>query len=114
MLDTCTIDLPLAGQVYDPATDFYITPSTELYFGRCRVKAVDNADQVVDAGAEVVSLWPFEVLVPMSVVGLVRDAVVTVRTSALDPELVGLRLRIRAVGQGTFVTARRLGCEVQA
>lgn len=114
MLDACTITDAAAGQVYDPATDSYVTPPGAVrYTGPCKVTSRDNADRQVEAGAETVSLWPVVVSVPMTVVGVEVDDVVTVTASALDPGLVGARFRVRQVPSGSFLTARRLGAEVQ-
>lgn len=114
MTDTCTITAASGPQVYQPATDSYVTPPGVLrYSGKCRVKPRDNADREVEAGGATASLWPYVVSVPMSAVGIEDDDVVTITASALDPELIDAKLRVRQVAQGTFLTARRLGCEVQ-
>jgi hypothetical protein len=114
MVDTCTITDGATQQVYDPATDAYITPpGATRYTGPCKVTARDNADRQVEAGAETVSLWPVVVSVPMSVTTVQVDDVVTVTASQLDPALAGARFRVRQVPTGSLLTARRLGCEVQ-
>lgn len=114
MLDACTIGHPDGDEVYDEGTDGYVTPLTTFYTGACKVKPRDNADRVVEAAGQTVSLWPYVVSVPMSVEDVVLDDVVTVTACDLDPSLVGVQLRVRQVTQGSFVTARRLGCEVAA
>lgn len=113
MVDACTIDRPLGESTYDPVSDGYVQAVTELYAGRCRVKPRDNTDRQVEAAGESVMLWPYIVSVPMSVTSVTDDDVVTVTASALDPALVGVRLRVRQVAQGSLLTARRLGAEVQ-
>lgn len=114
MVDACTITAANAVQVYDETTDAYTTPDgASRYTGRCKVTPRDNADRQVEAGAQTVTLWPFVISVPMSVTGIQDDDVITITASALDPALVGLVLRVRQVAQGSFLTARRLGCEVQ-
>lgn len=114
MLDACMITNAAAVEVYDVATDAYITPAgASRYTGPCRVKPRDNTDRVVVAGEQATSLWPFVVSVPMAVVGCEVDDVVTITASSADPDLVGLKLRVRQVAQGSSITARRLGCEVQ-
>lgn len=112
MVDSCTIGRPVSGQVYDPATDSYPTPMTQLYAGPCRVKPRDNADRVVEAAGETVSLWPYVVSVPIGMETADLDDVVTITACPLDPSLVGRQLRVRQVLAGSFVTARRLACEV--
>lgn len=115
MVDTCTITAPAAGEVYDPGTDSYVTPAGAVrYTGPCRVKPRDNADRVVDAAGQSVSLWPYVVSVPLLATEEVQlDDVVTITASA-DPAAVGLRLRVRDVPRGALLTARRLACEVQS
>lgn len=116
MQDTCTIRQPSTRGPLDPTTKQHAeVPGAVVYTGQCRVKpAAGNQDRVVEAGEQPVSLWPFTVSVPMTAVGLGVDQVVTIDTSALDPELPGTRLRIKQVALGTHLTARRLGCEVNA
>lgn len=113
MLDACTIDHPLGEPEFDEGDDAYVTPVSELYAGACKVKP-NGTDRQVEAAGESVTLWPFIVSLPMSVEDVEVDDIVTVTASALDPSLVGLELRVRQVAQGSFVTARRLGCEVEA
>jgi hypothetical protein len=113
MTDTCTI--AEGDQVYDPVTDSYVpADGATRYAGACTVTARDNADRQVEAGAETVSLWPIIVSVPMSVTTVQVDDVVTVTESRLDAALVGARFRVRQVPTGSFLTARRLGCEESA
>ena len=117
MVDACTISLPAAGGSFDTDTGTYAPGApTALYTGKCRVRHAggQSGDRQVQHGEQQISLWPFVVSVPTSVVGLRPDAVVTITASALDPDLVGLVLRVRDVIQGSHVTARRLGCEVNA
>lgn len=115
MVDTCTITAGAATEVYDEATDTYVTPAGAVrYSGACRVKPRPHADRVVEAGAETVSLWPYLVSVPMGVTGVELDDNVIVTACALDPSLVGTRLRVRQVQQGSHLTARRLSCEVES
>lgn len=114
MVDTCTItaDVPL---VYDEESDTYVTPAGSLrYSGPCKVKPRDNVDRVVEAGAQTVSIWPYVVSIPMSVTTVELDDVITVTACPLDPALVDTRLRVRQATTGTYLTARRLGCEEQS
>lgn len=114
MVDTCNITAGVAGQVYDAASDSYVTPAgAARYSGPCRVRPGRAGGREVEAGAATVALWQYVVSVPMSVATIEDDDVVTVTASALDPSLVGKRLRVREVVRGSHVTARRLGCEEQ-
>lgn len=114
MVDRCMIaaDVP---PVYDPATDAYVTPPGAVrYTGPCRVKPRDNADRVVAAGEQTVSLWPYTVSVPLRARGVTVDDLLTVTSAGLDAGLVGLVLRVRDVPKGSLMTARRLGCELSS
>lgn len=111
MQDSCTITRAGGGSSFDPATGTYTDPaSTTVYTGKCRVKPRNLVDRTVQAGEQQVSLWPFEVSVPVSATDVDLDDVVTV-TGSIDPSLVGRTLRVRSVARGTFLTARRLDCE---
>lgn len=115
MTDTCTITRGGGGKVFDPAAGEYVTaPGEQVYSGRCRVRPRDNADQVVEAGGQNISLFPYVLSVPVSEVAFAVDDLVTVTASVLDPALPGLVLRVRQVNVGSQVTARRLGCEQDA
>lgn len=115
MTDTCTITRGGGDRVFDPPTGEYVTTAgAQLYSGRCRVRPRDNADQVVEAGGQTVSLFPYVVSLPVSAVPFAVDDLVTVTDSRLDPALVGVLLRVRQVNVGSQVTARRLGCELDA
>lgn len=115
MTDACTVTRGGGERTFDPATGRYVTtPGGPVYTGRCRVKPRDNADQVVEAGGQNVSLFAYVVSVPVSDVAFEVDDLVTVTSSVLDPALPGLVLRVRQVNVGSQITARRLGCEVDA
>lgn len=117
MVDSCRIERRSSGApVFDATSGTYTDPaSTDLYVGPCRVRNYrQNNDRVVQFGAEPVSLWPFVVSVPIDVTGLQVDDLITITASVLDPGLNDLRLRVRDVTLGSQVTARRLGCEVNA
>lgn len=114
MVDTCSIsaDVP---PVYDAASDSYLpAPGTLRYAGPCRVKPRDNADRVVEAAGQTVSLWPYVVVVPVDATDIEVNDRVTITAAGLDPELTDLVLRVRDVPKGSLLTARRLGCEVQS
>lgn len=115
MVDGCVIARPAGGApVLSAVTGGYTQPTSQIYAGPCRVKPRDNADRVVDAGGQAVSLFPYVVSVPIGAERYEVDDLVTVTASELDPSLPGLVLRVQQVGAGTHLTARRLSCEVNA
>ena len=114
MTDACTITRGTGTRTYDETTDTYVVvPGPLLYTGPCRVKPRNNVDRVVEAGAQTVSLFPFVVSVPISSVHFDVDDTIVITASALDPALPGMRLRVRSPLEGSQISARRLGCEVQ-
>lgn len=111
MLDACTITRNDGDPVFDSTTGTYSQPTTPIYTGKCRVKpSVLSGNTTVQAGEERVALWPYSVSVPVAVADVRLDDIVTVTTSA-DASLIGVTLRVRSIGRGTFITARRLDCE---
>lgn len=110
MLDTCTISRA-GAETFDDATGTYSDTESTVYSGKCRLKpSVLSADRVAQAAERQIALWPFSVSLPVDVTDVELDDVVTV-TASQDPSLVGVRLRIRSVARGTYLTARRVDCE---
>lgn len=112
MEDTCTITRSGGEPVFDDTTGTYTTPAAStVYSGKCRVKpSALSGNTTVQAGEERVALWPYAVSVPVSVVDVELDDLVTVTASA-DASLVGRVLRVRSTARGTHITARRLDAE---
>jgi hypothetical protein len=117
MVDTCTITRldPDSPPVFDPQTGGYTTQGViTVYSGKCRVSAHKTRfDRVVEAGAEPVSLVRLFVDVPVQDISYQVDDIAHV-DSSVDPAMVGLDLRVRQPEFGSQITARRLGCELDA
>jgi hypothetical protein len=116
MGETCTITRtnPAPGP-FDPVTGMYATPTPlTVYSGPCRVKGNVRADRIVHAGEQPVTLYRFTVSVPVGSTVFEVDDTVHVTASALDPGMAGLNLRVREPEYGSQITARRLGCELNA
>lgn len=115
MVDRCTIRRP-STVAYDDALDRDVpVPGAVQYQGPCEVLPRDNADRVVDAGGETVSLWPYRLRVPVEGTETVQlNDEVTVDSGGFDAALVGLELRVLDVPVASLRTARRLGCEVRS
>lgn len=118
MVDECTITRGGDTGTMNETTLQYDDPEpgTTVYTGKCRVKHASGqaSDRVIQYGEQAVSLWPFQVSIPVSVTGVQVDDIVTITSSTLDPDLVDTELRVRDVVRGTHITARRLGCELNA
>jgi hypothetical protein len=116
MTDTCTITRgnPNPGP-FDTVTGTYSTPAaTVIYTGKCRARGSARFDKVVDAGGQPITLYRFTVSLPVDGTVFHVDDIVLLTSSALDPALAGLLLRVREPEFGSQITARRLGCEVNA
>jgi hypothetical protein len=114
MVDTCTITRAGSGDpVYNEADDTYTYPTASTsYTGKCRVRPAGTQDVDHVVGADPVWARSYIVSVPVSETNTTVDDVVTITASALDPALVGQRLRVQGVLKGSHITARRLACEV--
>lgn len=111
MVDTCHITRDGGPRTFDKATNSYSGGTTDVYTGKCRVKPSPlSANSSVQAGEQAVSLWPYIVSVPLSVTGVELGDLVEI-TDSRDPALINQQLRVRTVGRGTHLTARRLECE---
>lgn len=111
MIDTCHISRAGGGRTFDKTTNTYSDGATDIYTGKCRVKPSSlSSNTTVQAGEQAVGLWPYVVSVPLSVSGVELGDVVRI-TSSRDPALEDRELRVRVVGRGTHLTARRLECE---
>lgn len=112
MTDTCTITRPAATGTLNPTTGQVVKTATTIYTGKCRVKA-EAGTSVGDVGAgetAAARVTPI-VSIPLSAATVHSGDRVLVSASS-DDELDGKALLVRAVAVGTFLTARRLICEV--
>ncbi len=117
MGDRCTVTRrdPNGKPVLNPVTGTLSGPlPLTVYTGICRVTAKTRFDKVVAAGGEPVTLYRFIVSVPIQDVAFEVDDIVHIDASAFDPAMVGLELRVRQPEFGSQITARRLGCELNA
>ncbi len=110
MVDACTVTRPGAAGTFDPDTGTYTNPTgTAVYSGPCEVQVSDGlTTQNPEAGGQELTITRLTVKVPVSVVGVRVDDVVTVTASLLDPDLVGRVFKVTAGHAKSFLTARRL------
>lgn len=113
MVDACTVTRLNGSGTLDPdGLSYSGAPAADsIYEGKCRVRRTGTQGDEQQAGDKTIGVTGFLVSLPMTAVGVQLDDLVTVTASALDPDLVGRRLRVSAVTRGTHVTARRLQCE---
>jgi hypothetical protein len=112
MTDTCRVYALSATGTLDPATGQIVRTETPIYTGKCRVKAeVGTSVGDVAAGETGTSRVTPVVSLPIAADTVRAGHRVEVLTST-DPGMTGRRLLVRAVQPGSFVTARRLICEI--
>lgn len=107
MTDTCTITRE-GPRVLDTATGQNAPSVTAIYAGKCRVRPQPGiATRDVRAGDQVIGTHAPVVSVPVEVVDVAAGDIVTV-TASRDPGLIGRRLLVQVVAEGSQITARRL------
>lgn len=108
MRDACTITRE--GAPVTDANGDVTRPSVTLYAGQCRVQQAQAQAQRQDAGEDHLLLLRLEVQLPMTVTGLEAGDLITIDTSASDPDLPGREFRIHDLAHKTDATARRVQC----
>jgi hypothetical protein len=112
MTDTCTVVRLAAKPTLNTETGRNEYAETVIYTGKCRVKA-ERGTSVGDVGAGETAtsrVTPI-VSVPVTVTGIKAGDRVRLGDSSDDAQ-DNATLMVRAVQTGTFITARRLICEV--
>lgn len=108
MVDTCTIQHP-TGETLDPVTD-QVTPTySTTYAGVCRIQQQQPYAERNDAGQQYQLLLRIEVQLPVRVIGIFPDDVVTIVTSR-DADLVGRKFSVRDLAHKTDASSRRIQC----
>jgi hypothetical protein len=108
MADACTITRS-GAPVTDANGDVTNTPAT-IYTGKCRVQQHQATADEKDIGEDNLLLLRIEVQLPMTVTGLEVGDIITISTSAYDPDLPGRVFRIHDLAHKTEATARRVQC----
>src|SRR5438045_283872 len=86
MVDTCLIRRR-TSEATDPDTGVVTPTYTQVYAGKCRVQQQVPVSRPADIGQDAVWLARLELQLPMSVVGVQSNDLVTITASALDPDL---------------------------
>lgn len=108
-VDTCTIKR-VTGEVTD--IDGNVTPTyTTLYTGVCRVQQQQPYAERKDVGQAYLLALRLEVQLPMTVVGLEPDDILTIVTSLMDADLAGREFVVRDLAHKTDATSRRIQCQ---
>jgi Family of unknown function (DUF6093) len=110
MIDACTVQRVTGSATND--TTGVVTPTySTIYTGKCRVQQVVPIAKPANVGEAAVWLQRLVLQLPMSVVGIQSDDLVTITASVLDGDLVGRTFHVRELGHKTHATARRVQLE---
>ncbi|MGP9528584.1 DUF6093 family protein [Glutamicibacter sp. AOP5-A2-18] len=110
MLDTGLVERSL-GLVTDPVTAVVSEVWETVYTGKCKLQGRQAQASTPDAGGHAFTVEQLMVHLPVSAQSLPGDRV-TVLSSVMDPDLVGLKLRLTELGRGTYRTADRWNVEL--
>src|SRR6266516_2749691 len=102
MTAECSIDRPGHSAAFNETAGRTAYPApTNLYTGPCRVQASQRLPGQPTVGGAQVTERRYQVAVPATVEGLRINDQVTVTACAGDPDLVGRKLRITDILDGT-------------
>jgi hypothetical protein len=107
MADTCTIQ-HRTGSTTDQDTAEVVDTYTQLYSGRCRFQQAAPTASASDVGEAQVYISQTILQLPITVVGVNNEDVVTCTASALDPDLPGRKFTVKGILRKTHATSRRL------
>lgn len=110
MIDSCVVERS-TGEVTDPVTGVVSEGWETVYSGVCKVQGRQAQASTPDAGGHAFTVEQLMVHLPVSAQSLPGDRV-TVLSSAMDPGLVGLKLRLTELARGTYRTADRWNVEL--
>ena len=111
MVDACTI-VRTTGALTQDETTGRITPTvTELYGGRCQVRAPALVAETPEVGARTATVQRLIIKVPVEVVDVRIGDRVVVTDAVHDPELVGREFVVSGLHHKTFSTARKLAVD---
>lgn len=110
MADSCTVQRP-GPELTDPDTGVVTPGLVEVYAGACKVQGATAQAASPEAGGHAFVVESLQLHFPVSS-ALRIDDVVTIDSSPMDPDLVGLKFRLVELARGTFRTADRWNVEL--
>jgi len=111
MIDQCTVSRMTGEQVTDPITGVVTDEAVEVYAGKCKIQSRTAMANEPTAGGHKFTIEQLAVHFPITTV-FELDDVVTVTAAQLDPNLIGLKLRLSESPRGTIRTANRWNAEL--
>lgn len=114
MQSTCEITR-VTGTTVDPATGLEVKTTEVVWSGVCRLRYPYVRPQQVLADGQQLSKNRGILWVPVEGTGgIAADDVATITASDLDPDSVGMKLRVESQFAETHATSRRLPIEVMS
>lgn len=110
MSDTCHVERSL-GLVTDPVTAVVSEAWETIYSGKCKLQGRQAQASEPSAGGHMFTVEQLMVHLPVSALSVTGDRV-TVLSSVMDLDLVGLKLRLTELARGTYRTADRWNVEL--
>lgn len=107
MVDACTIQ-HRTGSSTDQDTGVDTPTYSMLYTGQCRFQVSAPSASETDVGEDQVYLQQTILQLPITVVGVGNEDVVTCTASALDPDLPGRKFTVKGILRKTHATSRRI------
>lgn len=109
MVDSCVITRTTVTGT-DPDTGQQTTSTSTIYSGKCEIQQAEASASPSDVGEAAVYQQPSILKLPvMTSAGVNNRDVVTITTSANDPDLAGRKFWLKALAHKTYATARRFG-----
>lgn len=114
MQSTCEITR-VTGTTVDPATGLEVKTTEVVWSGVCRLRYPYVRPQQVLADGQQLSKNRGILWVPVEGTGgIAADDVATITASDLDPDSVGMKVRVESQFAETHATSRRLPIEVMS
>ena len=110
MVDTCAITR-VTGKTTNTQTGTVTPTTTTVYTGKCRLQQQGRMSRPTTVAEAYVFQTQRELQLPMAVTGVRINDIITINTSALDPDSAGRTYWVRELFDKTHGTSRRLGIE---
>jgi hypothetical protein len=112
MVDTIRFTEATGSLTFDENTGLETVGSpTVVYEGPCKIQRQRVAPQNPDAGERTVTVEQMEVHIPVEATEPKIGCIGTITVAALDPALVGRKVRVTGLFHKTWATSRRLRVE---
>ena len=108
MIDSCTVARATGEKTLAADGIRYVQEMAPVYAGKLLIRAPNQAPWIQESKGQIVTWSQFTLSFPVvESEGLRQGDVVTILSCALDPALVGLKVRLAGRAGQTHATARR-------